>query len=625
MNSIEREGTVYKIRFDYSPAIIADLRQLPGRRALPEQGVWTVPAIFGRNVADFAIKHGFPMDAIVQGEEAPAVIDFDGNHFLLTFDYTDLSLTASVATMRGSIWFQPLECWMVPADQGLAVNAWAETASADLTDPAEDAVAACVNFEENIIRSSAKNSTYTIEGMGYDLYDYQLAGVDYVINVAQGAAIIGDEPGVGKTLQALGVIHVLEAKPALIIVPASLKVNWRREVKNALPNVTVDILRGTRATPRLLWADVTIINYDILPAWESILPQFKAVLADESHKIKNPKIERTRATIRIMNAAEKVRLCLTGTAVLNKPTEILTQVEAIGKIDHLGGMKAARRTYKSRGTDLNRKLRSFCYIRRLKKDVWVDMPDRQWAPIIVEGDPKAMSEYQRAEADIVKFLAEKAEQAAIESGATTMEAKTEAWKAALKADAAKYLVAISQLKQLAAKAKLPTAQDWSRNFLESDEKLVIYGWHTAIVDSMATALNGVKVQGGQTEQARDNAVQLFQKNPKCRVLVGQIMAAGEGLTLTAASNALILEQGWTPGAMDQVLDRLHRRGQHNDVTGWLMLCEDTIDIKIHELLKQKRKVVYETLDGYDRSEDEGTGSVLQDLVLALAERGMEDG
>jgi SWI/SNF-related matrix-associated actin-dependent regulator 1 of chromatin subfamily A len=218
-------------------------------------------------------------------------------------------------------------------------------------------------------------------------------------------------------------------------------------------------------------------------------------------------------------------------------------------------------------------------------------------------------------------LGKRAEEAALRAGNSSVEAQEAAWKASLRAEAAQHLVAITHLKKLAARAKHKAAVDWAKTFLDGDAtaKLGIFGWHHDIMEPLATALKAVTHNGKLSETQKDAAVRAFQEDPKTRVFVGQIKAAGLGITLTAASNALIVEQGWTPGGMDQVLDRFHRRGQDSDVTGWLMLTEGTIDYDIAELIEHKRKEVDGVVDGIERDEA-GGGSILQDLVVKLAEK-----
>jgi SWI/SNF-related matrix-associated actin-dependent regulator 1 of chromatin subfamily A len=166
---------------------------------------------------------------------------------------------------------------------------------------------------------------------------------------------------------------------------------------------------------------------------------------------------------------------------------------------------------------------------------------------------------------------------------------------------------------------MPAAKEWARSFLDSGEKLGMFAWHRAVVDELTTAFNAVKVQGGMSETERQRSVDYFQTKPEVKVFVGQIKAAGEGLTLTAASNCLLLEQGWNQATHDQVLDRFHRRGQVNDCVGYVVLIEDTITETIQALIKRKQREVDAAVDG---TGGPAQASVLADLVVLLAERGM---
>jgi SWI/SNF-related matrix-associated actin-dependent regulator 1 of chromatin subfamily A len=166
------------------------------------------------------------------------------------------------------------------------------------------------------------------------------------------------------------------------------------------------------------------------------------------------------------------------------------------------------------------------------------------------------------------------------------------------------------------------AKEWIHDFLENDKKLVAFGWHTEVVNMVAENFaDGCKIQGGVSMEKRQAAVDRFQNSDEQKVIACQIKAAGVGLTLTAASDVLFLEQGWTPADMDQAVDRCHRIGQQDSVTGWLMLTKDTIDEDIAALIGAKRVVVNQATDGTVIDDEEG-GSMVGDLLVGLTERGM---
>lgn len=615
------EAGRFRISYLPDPETTRTIARIPGRRMSHDYQAWTAPLSQVEAVREAAQRHGLqPLGMariLFHQVPEPATVRYTGTMFQLRFDYRDQDLCAAAAR-AGAKWFEPSSCWVT--SDGTRTAAWAAIAGATIDPDAQLAITEAHARDRAIQASKATTTDWNPDQpLGIELFDEQRAGVQYVLQIAGGRAIIGDEPGVGKTAQALAILNETQAWPAALIVPGSLKINWQREIRNILPGRSVEVLNGRQPRDRLIWPDLLVLNYDIAQAWQPYLPPLQAVVADESHMIKNPGTQRTQATIRIMQSAEQVRLCLSGTAWLNDVEEVATQLEAIGRLEEFHGPKF-NATYKPRPIQLNNDMRSKCYVRRLKKDVWKDAPDRRWIPVYVEGDPDIMVEYRKAEHDMITHVQEKARAAAIKSGATAGQAWAKAWEAGIRAAAAEHLVAITNLKQLAARAKLAASVDFAKTFLASGEKLGVYAWHTHIVDTLAEQLHGVKVQGGMTDQAKDTAVRAFQSAKDVRVFVGQIATAGLGLTLTAASKAMILEQGWTPGIMDQVLDRHHRRGQEHDVVGWLMLIEGTVDEDIYDLIKAKRRIVDQVTDGFERHQEETGGTVLADLLVRMAKR-----
>lgn len=435
--------------------------------------------------------------------------------------------------------------------------------------------------------------------------------------------MIADQMGLGKTVQALAVLAATEAFPALIVCPASLKMNWQREAERWIPGRSVQILSGTK--PHRTEADVLILNYDILDGWADAIDGLRAVILDESHYIKNGATIRTKAAIRLSDRLdpEAIRLCLTGTPVVNVPGEIVTQLRFLHRIEEFGGVAEFRNRYQTGKNlpELNRRLRASLMVRRRKDDVLTELPPKRWSSIVVEGDPTIMREYRKAEDDIVFFLAEQARRNAEASGATTEEAKRAAWEQATRAEAAQHLVAVTALKKLAARAKVSAARQWIADFVETGSKLVLFAHHREIVDLLDEEFaHGCSISGDTPILDRQAAVDRFQNVEEQKTIACSLKAAGVGITLTAASDLLFLEQGWTPADMDQASDRCHRFGQTDSVTAWTMICAGTIDEDIASLIASKRIIVDAATDGI---EPEGErGSVLGDLLIRLTEKGL---
>lgn len=433
---------------------------------------------------------------------------------------------------------------------------------------------------------------------------------------------IADEMGLGKTPQSLAVLGATQARGTVVVCPTSLRLNWQREARKWLPGWSVEILHGTR--PHMTVADIRVIGYDVLHAWADVLDP-AAVVFDEAHLLKNGQARRTRAAVML---ADRVHdrggfvLALTGTPVLNNAAELVAQLRILGRLDEFGGAAKFRREFTDPKTlpSLNRRLRATCYVRRRKVDVLTELPPKRWATIVVEGDPTVMRDYRDAEADIVGFLADRARQLAAESGASDDEARRVAWQAALRAEAAQHLVAVTALKRLAARAKMPAVRAWVDDFESTGKKLVVFGWHREVVDAIADQFaDGCVIRGGMTDDDKQGNVDRFQTDDKQRVIACSIKAAGVGLTLTAASDVLFVEQGWTPADMDQAADRCHRIGQHDSVTAWTVVCDGTIDDDIAELIDRKRRVVDAATDGTIVGSVDAA-SVLGDLLVRLAER-----
>ena len=637
------------LKFDYNPQLVESVRSIPQRHWNVHEKVWIVPAKTVSLVRQLAKDHHLyltpEVDRLPDYEISTApTVSVRGKSFAISFNY-DAALLGSVRQMPGASWSPKDKVWLVPIESVDEVLKFVSEHKAATSPEAMRLVGEASVIQDVIDASAAHDAEIKIAGFGNDrfqLFPFQRAGVAYAMRQmgfstdGEGAwtqdepsnvgVLIGDEMGLGKTSQGLGVLKATNSFPAVIVCPASLKLNWKREAEQWIDGIQVKVLSGT--TGNLPDADVYIINYDILTHWTDKFTSIKGLVLDESHYIKNGSTQRSKACIRMADkvADGGVRVCLSGTPIVNQPLEIMTQLRVLNRLEEFGGATSFRSTYGRASarslSSLNRKLRSSCYVRRRKADVLTELPPKRWAQVIVEGDPVVMKEYKKAEADIVKYLTQLAHELALEAGADSEEAKREAWQRALRARAAEHLVSIATLKQLAAKAKMKVAKVWIEDFLATDKKLVVFGWHRDIVNVVADNFsNGVKIQGGLTSEKRQEAVDLFQNSDAQKVIACNIKAAGVGLTLTAASDVLFLEQGWTPSDMEQGADRCHRIGQTDSVTAWLMLTADTIDEDIAALIDHKRSIVDRAIDGSDSDDDE-EGSIIGDLLVNLAERGM---
>jgi len=433
------------------------------------------------------------------------------------------------------------------------------------------------------------------------LYDFQKAGVEF-IESRKGRALVADEMGLGKTVQALTWLKIHpELRPAVVVCPASLKLNWAREARKWLDKKDrIQVLSG-RKNGTELWGDIQIINYDVLAYWLETLDP-KAVVLDESHYIKNQKALRTKATLTLCKGVGPV-ICLTGTPITNRPVEIFTTVNLLRKDLFPSFWRYAHNYCGARHTgygwdfsgssntaELHENLVKTVMVRRLKKDVLKDLPEKVRTVVPMEMTKGGAADYRRAERNLISWLRE-----------TKGDAK------ARKAKNAEALVRIEELKQLCFEAKDVGMVQWLHDFLETQDKVVVFATHRKTIERLMAGFvdfNPVKLDGSSSQNDRQEAVDRFQTDPACRMFIGNIRAAGVGITLTAASAAVFLELGWTPGEHDQAEDRIHRIGQEADsVNAYYLLAEGTIEEEIAILLDEKRKVLDAVLDGKETSEE----------------------
>ncbi len=441
------------------------------------------------------------------------------------------------------------------------------------------------------------------------LYPFQKTGVGF-LEAKNGRALIADEMGLGKTIQTLAYLeNNPRMRPAVIVCPASLKLNWKREIREGM-EAEVEILSGKKPWD-IFCIDIIIINYDILADWidyiEGINP--KIIITDECHYYKSSKTNRTKAVRKLAKGVPHF-IALSGTPIVNRPIEIYNAASIINPMLFTNFWSYANKycgakhngfgwdfSGSSNTEELHEILTKSIMIRRKKKDVLKDLPDkvRSFIPFEINN----IKEYKQAENNFITYIKE-----------------TKGEKAAEKAKGAKILVQIEALKQLAVAGKMDSAIEWIYDFLETGEKLVIFAIHKFVITRLMNEFKdvAVKIDGSVSLVDRDKAVQTFQSSSKAQLLVGNMKAAGLGITLTAASNVAVIELPWTPGELDQAEDRTHRIGQNNSVNIHYLLAAGTIESDIAYMLDRKRKVLDAVLDG-KVTEDESLFSEIMNKYL----------
>jgi SWI/SNF-related matrix-associated actin-dependent regulator of chromatin subfamily A-like protein 1 len=467
--------------------------------------------------------------------------------------------------------------------------------------------------------SSATDAPLHVAGLGGELKPFQRAGVSYLLERRR--AFLADEQGLGKTIEALAAIEAAGAYPAVVVCPASLKLNWLRELEHWLPQRSTRALSGNGggndgdgndgdATQAA--ADITIVNYDIVAArlQELCALEPQALVLDESHYCKNAAAKRTQAVQRLSSVLprEGLVLALSGTPVTNRPAELISQLRILGRLEDFGS--GAHFGQRFRGSDahlrLHWHLRARCFVRRLKADVLPQLPAKTRAIVPVELDNEA--EYRLAERDLIAWLRSQP------LDLRELDAKV---AAALRAER---LVRCNALKLLAARGKLHAALAWIHDFCSSGERLVVFAGHReiqrAVLARFPTALH---ILGEDTAAARDAALRAFQAadaSEANQLIVCSIEVAGHGLTLTRSSNVAFLELGWTPAKHDQAEDRCHRIGQQDAVNAYYLLAAGTIDETISAALERKRAVIGAVTDGLEENEEGVLDALVRELRAA---------
>ena len=449
-----------------------------------------------------------------------------------------------------------------------------------------------------------------VPGLKGKLFTYQSKGVAF-IEAKNGRALIADEMGLGKTVEALAWLQLRpEKRPALIVCPASAKLQWARMAEDWMPSPNVQVLSGTGADCTIT-GEIVVINYDILRDWLEVLQSIhlQVLILDEIHYIKNSKALRTKAVKQISEGVPHV-IGLSGTPIENRPIEAYNAIKVIDR-----SVVSNRWDYGKRfcgayhngfgwnfngatNTDeLHRLLVNSIMIRRLKKDVLTDLPPkiRSFVPMALQNT----EEYNRVENDFIGWVRE-------------IKGPT----AARRASNAEQLAKIEALKQVAVTGKIDSMVEWVRDFIEI-KKLVCFCTHKATVNRLMSEFGetAVKIDGSTPPNQRLDIVDLFQKRDEIKLFVGNVKAAGVAITLTASDSVAFLELPWTPGALDQAEDRVHRITQSKQVTVYYLLAFNSIEERIARMLDHKRLVKDSVLDGTDTPAE----SLLEELINSYIE------
>ena len=475
---------------------------------------------------------------------------------------------------------------------------------------------------------------------GLEYLPFQRAGIAYA--ASRPSTLVGDEMGLGKTIQALGVINSDDTiVNTLVICPKAVTLNWGREAEKWLVRPTrIEVVAGTKADFPV-HQGVTILNYDILHAHRASIDAvaWDLLIVDEAHYLKNKKARRTKCVLGAKAKrdgkwvdspapiAAKRRIFLTGTPIVNRPVELWPIVQSIDP-SGLGKnfMKFAKRycnarqgswgwdfTGSSNLDELQRRVRSSVLVRRLKKDVLTELPAKRRQVIAVPangatGAVRAETDaWDRYEDEITELRAAVALSEASEDKAAYDEAVRQ-----LKDRTQAAFSEIAKLRHETALAKVPAVIDHITETLEAVDKVVVFAHHRDVISAIRDAFHEecVVITGATSAQDRQDCVDAFQTSPACRVFIGNVQAAGVGITLTAAAHVIFAELDWVPGNLSQAEDRCHRIGQHDSVLVQHLVIDGSLDARIAHAVVAMQAVIDRALD-----EDPGKIEALQIPVI----------
>ena len=441
--------------------------------------------------------------------------------------------------------------------------------------------------------------------MTVEPYEYQKQGIAYALEKKR--CIMGDEPGLGKTAQAIGTMTASRAFPCLVICPSALKVNWQREFRK-FGDINAVILndRNQHTWQNLVsYKDkngetagkVFIVNYESIKKFfvkeikdtnrftlRSIIfndkiKLFRSVIIDESHKCKSSKTHQAKFVQGICKGKEYV-LELTGTPVVNSNIDLCEQLNIMERLNDFGGYKEFKERYcgglngSSNSTELNYLLRKYCFFRRQKKDVLKWLPEKTRSYIVTDIDNR--QEYEDASNDLLKYL---------------VDYKNASEDKIQRAIRGEVMVKMGILKQISAKGKIKAASEIIHDTIDGGEKLIVFCFLKQVVKDLKKEFkDAVTVTGEDNTKEKQRAVDAFQNDPNTKLIILNYKSGGTGLTLTAASNVLFVEFPWTYSDCCQAEDRAHRNGQKNAVNCTYLLGKDTIDEYMYNIIQRKKKV-----------------------------------
>lgn len=426
------------------------------------------------------------------------------------------------------------------------------------------------------------------------LREYQKEALQFLL-YRNGVGLISDPMGAGKTVEALSFLDITKELPALIVVPANIKIQWENQFKFFLKSNKVKILYGK--TPHSLDPRYSyIINWDILTYWKKELKEvsFKTLIADECHRAGNLKSLRTKA-LRYLKSKIGNFIAMSGTPIKKYPKTFFPILNMLDDSLFDSEWKYLQRycdpknngfgfTYNgaTNTTELYQLVRGMM-LRREKSEILKDLPPKQYSviPLDINGSRDA---YEESLKEFQTSIGLDAQQA------------------------------FSNLKLESFALKQDFVVQWISDFIEENDKLLVGTYHRKVIEFLIGKFKKscVYIYGGMSPEKREKAKNEFINNPKVKILFGQILAAGEGIDgfQTVCSDVAFVELANTPADHEQFEDRAHRSGQEDTVNIYYLTAHGTIEDDLIKSLDLGNSIVGKIIKG---EEDTITSTFLETL------------
>ena len=466
---------------------------------------------------------------------------------------------------------------------------------------------------KSAIVQEEKKLNRVIDYSPYDVrppMEHQKVAIEKLL--ANNKFILADDMGLGKTTAAVIASMESGAKKVLIVCPASLKINWDREIKNYTDRKVL-IVEGRK------WGstfDYYIINYDILKNYHTteksedsddfkllVNEKFDLAIVDEAHYVSNSTANRTRLLNDVLETIPKVWL-LTGTPMTSRPINYFNLLKIVDSPLTLNWQSYVRRYCKGyQFTVGNRKVwntsgasnldelreRTKSYVlRRMKTDI-LDLPEKIITPVFVELNSKM---YEEELDDFTRISNDKKDE---ETLTVTLNR-------------------LMKIRQLIAYEKIPYTCEIIDKCLDQGKKVIIFTNFTMSLDILHEKYkkNSVILNGSMSKEKKQDAVDRFQNEDKIKIFISNIVAGGVGITLTAAEVVIMNDLSFVPAHHSQAEDRAYRYGQKNSVLVYYPVFENTVEKIIYNILQKKKGIIDQVMGDGEYSE-----SFSKDLLKSL--------